>query len=290
MPAGYSDDATLTLTVPGGEVLTVGSTGHRLAELNNGGGIIAQTLWCPESSNGHHRGMFLAIVGQTGHAPGNPPRPLAPCGTWKITLEAKGFALDEEVHAWIQRDDFPLRRDRPARQSFFEHPEYTRYRPELQHADGSKEEGPLRRPGSLNALATGKGTIVVGSGFRKREDIPFYTGGGDEAATKSSITSGIPYGVDLAVTSDDSPLRLGQIVMGMRGGGMVRRYGTSLAAPMVTAYIAENMADFRAYIAPPAYKASPKEQMRQLVIKKMPIFVPMPPRHPRQGVGKLLLP
>lgn len=283
MPPDFAGKFEVSLTAPGGQVLTVATGGRHFVTLSNGNHVLAQAQWFPQGrdrQSGHHRGMFQLLVGPTGRVPGvaGNAAAFAPPGAWIVSLKGSELSKEFEAHAWIQRDDYPLRRSWPARQSYFQHKDYTRFRPVSQPADGSGETLPLDRRGSLNAIATGAGTIVVGAGIERSDAVALYSGGGFDA------TSALYFqGVDVVVPSDESPLRRGRIVMGMRSGSALRKFGTSLAAPMAADYIADNIQMFIAAAAPlpEGDKVTNKDKIKGLL--KNPEIV----SDPRKGSGQL---
>jgi hypothetical protein len=162
----------------------------------------------------------------------------APAGTWLV--EVRNMGGDVAVEGWIQRGDTPFGYPLWGRQSRFEDPEYKRFdlagRPWQEDTPSSSY---IRRRGSINALATGQRSIVVG-GFRRSDRTPsVYSGSGP---TSTPVT--IPpqrTGPDAAAAADDSPVMQGLLAAGTRTGSVAAMSGSSVAAPQVTRRIAELM-------------------------------------------------
>jgi len=213
------------------------------------------------------RGLFQFVVGAT--ASGTAGR--AASGLWTVTLDAPGLTASQCIEAWVQRDDGPPVTGRIGRQSILHHPAYQPIDPPRQPGDGTAESGPIMRPGTFNALATGPATVVAGACYRQplagpgSAGVSFYSGGG---------RSGWPAGVDLLAPCDDSLLLLGRLGLGMRAAGSARMFGTSVAAAMVTRRIGQSITSF--------VGLPPKAGAAALV---MPPPAPMP--NPRSGFGRL---
>jgi subtilase family protein len=159
--------------------------------------------------------------------------PTAPSGTWLIEVRNDG----NEVHvdAWVQRGDTPFGHPLFGRQSRFDDTKYKRFdlagRPEQE----DKGSSPIHRRGTLNALATGRHTIVIG-GFRHSDRVPSeYSGAGPVATPRT--------GPDAVAIADDSVAMDGILAAGTRSGSVVALRGTSVAAPQVTRLVARLMTD-----------------------------------------------
>jgi hypothetical protein len=180
--------------------------------------------------------LFLAMAPTADLA--TPPR-TAPAGTWLVELRNVGE--DVAVEAWIQRGDTPFGYPLWGRQSRFDDSEYRRF--DLAGRPWQDDTPPpnsyIRRHGSINALATGQRSIVVG-GFRRCDRTPsVYSGSGP---TSTPVT--IPpqrTGPDAAAAADDSPVLSGLLAAGTRTGSVAALSGSSVAAPQITRRIAELM-------------------------------------------------
>jgi hypothetical protein len=189
------------------------------------------------------RGMFLIAVQPTLHdgspEAGHDRCAVAPAGTWTVTLENTGLG-GLPVEAWVQWDDTPLGFRRRGRQSYLDHPGYSRFDTDGKEIDQDLEPAgacPVRRGGSMNAFATGSFTVVVG-GFVADADPASYSAGGPFGPTGAA---GLPgrVGPDMMATSDDSSVHLGVLAAGTRSGSTVSMSGTSVAAPQITRKLAE---------------------------------------------------
>jgi hypothetical protein len=170
----------------------------------------------------------------------DPGPPIAPSGTWIIKIKNE-TAAEFMADAWVQRGDTPLGYPLWGRQSRFDDENYQRFdlagRPWQEDSDPSY----IRRHGSINALATGPRTIVVG-GFRRSDRTPSEYSGAGPVATHATPPPSL-IGPDAAAVADDSPVLGGVLAAGTRSGSAVAIRGTSVAAPQVTRLIAEWMAE-----------------------------------------------
>lgn len=165
----------------------------------------------------------------------NPPR-IVPSGTWLIELRNEGEATTGDI--WIQRGDTPFGYPLSGRQSRFDDENYVRFdlagRPKQDDDAGS----PIRRESTINALATGARTIVVGAYRGSDKHVSEYSGGGGCAAAQGRQPVRSP---DLSAVADDSPVLRNLLAAGTRSGSVVTMNGTSVAAPQVTRSILKLM-------------------------------------------------
>ncbi len=237
----------LKIQTPGGVAVVLDTTSSTFFELRgvDGSVALAQALYCPARANRSKR-LFQIVVGPTldPEYEGLAGPATAPAGFWQLQLRADDMGELDEAHAWIERDDRPLRSGRQGRQSRFSHADYQPIQPSLQPADGTLEHGLIRRPGSMNGLANGYGTIVVGAALANdgiaslAGETSSYSGG------SASGTGGQP--VDFTVSCDHSAVVLGQISSGVASGSFARLYGTSMAAPLAARSIADHIGMFTA--------------------------------------------
>src|SRR3954469_15480117 len=99
----------------------------------------------------------------------HPTRDVAPGGTWKIRIRNRANKT-ATIDAWIQRDDTPFGYPRLGRQSRFDDAEYE-YRDNAGRAAQTDNHSYIKRGGTLNSLATGDETIVIG-GYRRLDKKP----------------------------------------------------------------------------------------------------------------------
>ncbi|HYF60190.1 MAG TPA: hypothetical protein VEA81_14660 [Burkholderiaceae bacterium] len=186
------------------------------------------------------RDVVLVAVWPT--AGDDPKRPWAPAGTWSVKIaHLSGPAT--EVHGWIRRNDVPFGTRARGRQSRFERP-----RPSDEDASGRPIEvdlepydGPVTAGATLNGIATGRRTIVVGAHRRDAgAPVPYPAAG--PAIAQAGLQAPHRTGPDLLAPSDASAARRGVLGAGTRGGSAVRLNGTSAAAPAVTRAIARRFA------------------------------------------------
>jgi len=182
-----------------------------------------------------NRGMILVAVAPTTNL--DPADPLAPAGIWTVSIKNTGLAKGDNIQAWIQRDDSPYGYPLRGRQSYFDHPCYVR----KDHAGRDNEVDDttcaVRRESTINGIATGRHPVVVG-GYIRREKV---------AAKYSAAGAAIPPGPtprhpDAMAVSDDSRVHSGVLAAGSRSGSVVPLGGTSVAAPQVARWIADQLA------------------------------------------------
>jgi hypothetical protein len=210
------------------------------------------------------RGMFLIALEPTKRKVLGDGRinPVAPSGTWTVTLVSTG--LDgEPVEAWIQRDDtpygFPLR----GRQSYFDDPDYVRFDPqgreieEDSHRDQEKSPSFVKRAGSINSIATGAETTVVGGALGHVLRPARYSAGGP-ITRRAGDPQAHREGPDGMAESDRSLVRLGVLAAGTRSGSKVALNGTSVAAPQATREIAAELSEWAPAAAPGSASIQPR--------------------------------
>jgi hypothetical protein len=92
----------------------------------------------------------------------------------------------------------------------------------------------VKRAGLINAIATGNQTIIAGGYLRKELRFARYSAGGtpDPAFRRP----------DAALVSEDSKVHAGVLAAGSRSGSRVAISGTSVAAPQLARWIADNLA------------------------------------------------
>jgi hypothetical protein len=188
-----------------------------------------------------NRGMFLIALQPTRRVdprPGTPANPVAPSGAWTITLENVSLKPRGLVEAWIQRDDTPYGFPRRGRQSYFDHACYERFDHGGRLIEHDNEQGPciIKRAGSMNAIATGKKTFVVGGFVRRSRKPAEYSAGGPLAHRWPRR------GPDAIAVSDESRVLRGVLAAGTRSGSVVALNGTSVAAPQVARIKADEVA------------------------------------------------
>jgi hypothetical protein len=185
-----------------------------------------------------NRGMFLVALQPTTRT--EAAAPIAPSGIWTVELENLAFTRDHLIEAWIQRDDTPFGFRRRGRQSYFDHECYRRFDArgrEIErdtHPEQAASPCHVSRAGSTNAIATGEETIVAGGFLRKEGRAARYS------AERASEMEPLPR---YLAPSDDSLVHLGLRAAGTRSGSVATMNGTSVAAPQVTRWIADQLAE-----------------------------------------------
>ena len=212
-------------------------------------GEIAQGMECPLTAGGsvigrvanygpgrgtNNRGRITIHLAPTASDDGAVA--VAPPGRWRVVLKNKGANSVRPIDAWIQRDDNPYGYPRRGRQSRFDDPKYRRFSVHGREIERDADDDPaayVKRGGTISAIATGSKTIVIG-GYRRRDGHPAnYSAGGPL----------LPAGrnPDAMAVSDDSVACRGVMAAGSRSSSTVAMYGTSVAAPIVARFIAEEL-------------------------------------------------
>jgi hypothetical protein len=158
----------------------------------------------------------------------------APFGVWIFNVGSDASSADQEIMAWIDRDEtlhgYPIR----GRQSYFSNECYEKYDAQGKpiYEDSDPPDCLVRRLRMTNGLATGGKVFVVG-GFRYREldNAPYSAGGTFSSTTKKP---------DASLLSDISHVHTGMLATGSRRGSVIAMNGTSVAAPL----LARTVADF----------------------------------------------
>lgn len=191
---------------------------------------LATAVYLDRVANGDN-GMVLIALAPT-ISRGNTGRKCAPSGTWRVKVK-NVTAKKLRLHAWIQRNDREFVGLPGARQSHFEDDAYERFdrkgRAQLED-NGSY----IRRECTLNGIATGRRTIVIGA-YRRSDGKP---------APYSALGPANPRkGPDALAVGDDYPALRGVRAAGTRSGSTFVMNGTSVAAPQVTRRIAKKMVE-----------------------------------------------
>jgi hypothetical protein len=189
------------------------------------------------------RGMFLIKISPTATlaATGVIVPSVAPSGTWTIVLKNNSVGPTERVHAWIQRDDTPYGYRILGRQSYFDDPAYRRFDQAGREIEDDDPGTVIKRAGTINAIATGQIPAVIGGLLRKELRPAKYSSGGPLSGPTGL---GSPYrdGPDALTISDDSRTLAGVLAAGTRSGSVVSWNGTSVAAPLITRFLADELA------------------------------------------------
>lgn len=186
------------------------------------------------------RGMFLVTLKPTvpveNPDTGELRLPAAPAGVWTIALENVSLGPAEAVDAWIQRDDSRFGQPTFGRQSYFDDAAYVRFGEDGKVPEHDEPASLVKRAGTVNPIATGQHTIVIG-GFRRKDfTVADYSGEGPLPTTHRE-------GPDALAASDDSVAHAGLLATGTRSGSIAAYTGTSGAAPQITRLVADLLAE-----------------------------------------------
>ncbi len=177
---------------------------------------LAGVIFLGKTSHSNSKQMCLLAIAPTSGQSRNE----APSGAWKIDI--KNSALkNSKIQAWIERDGKVFGRDSGGQQSYF----------------SNIPNSGVGVATSLNSLGNGANTIVVGA-YRISDGLPCDYSGAEE--NLPDVNSLAP---TLCAPGDegDSRYDYGISVPESWGGSSFRLSGTSVAAPQVTAWIANYM-------------------------------------------------
>ncbi|MBB3019690.1 hypothetical protein FHR70_002755 [Microvirga lupini] len=283
-PAAAANRVELTIATPQGDVsppLEENDSDYLQYEI--GGKVICEARYhfFPAPTG---RGMFLISLQPTTRLEAEkspvPTDPVAPAGLWNLTLKNLGLSALQAVEAWVQRDDAPVGYPRRGRQSYFDVPSYEIYGHDGKPLEEDDPDCPVKRAGSINAIATGKDTIVIGGLMRKELRPPAYSAGGP-VTTPTGAAASHRCGPDALTVSDDSIVQSSVLAAGTRSSSVIAMNGTSVAAPLITRWIACELADKR---------VGDRDAVRKLADDKEPNLSPPKPSPERGGAGRAPLP
>lgn len=202
--------------------------------LDIGGQTVAEAIYHDTIAPGRNRNMILLAAAPT--ATLQPNREVAPSQVWQIQVENVGPRA--AIDAWIQRDDTPYGYPTRGRQSYFDDPDYVRFRESGEEEDADNNSYVQRRR-TLNSLATGRRTIVIGGFHRKDWRASKYSASGPPIRPARGGLA--PNGPDAMCVADDSNVHHGILAAGARSGSCVAMFGTSVAAPQIARWVADRM-------------------------------------------------
>jgi hypothetical protein len=231
----------LTVTPPGGtESPPIDEGSTSLLEWKDAGGKV----YC----QGHYRffpaptarGRFRVRVRPSTSL--DPNSAIAPSGVWIVRLKNQRLSPNEPVQAWIQRDESLYGHPIRGRQSYFDDPAYVRYDNAGRDVESDIGSSPVRRAQLLNSLATGHDAVVVGGYIRRERRTAKYSAAGP-CAKSPSTKNPARQGPDAMIASDDSRAHEGVLAAGSRSGAVIAMNGTSVAAPQIARWLADQRAN-----------------------------------------------
>ena len=187
------------------------------------------------------RAMILIALAPT--APVNGSGESAPGGTWEVEIK-NDTSADIEIHAWIQRDETPYTFPLFGRQSHFADPNYLPFDDQGHTLDIDPSMPPankvfIYRKNTLNSIATGEETIVIG-GYRRSDGIAArYSSSGPKLNVKGAESTTLA--IKAVAVSDDSPVTRGILAAGARSSSTVAINGTSVSAPQIVRWVTDRI-------------------------------------------------
>ncbi len=206
------------------------------------GQVLAEVIYYVAPAPGISRNMVLVALAPT--ASDAAGAQTSPAGTWTIEVQRHGAPC--WVDAWIQRDDTAYGYPQRGRQSRFEDEAYERFDERGRELEVDNAISYVRREGTINPIATGRHTVTVG-GMHYMDWRAARSSAGGPVIRPPGRGAPNPQGPDVMAVSDDSPAYHGILAAGSRSGSRVRMSGTSVAAPQVTRWIADQMANGQPY-------------------------------------------
>ncbi len=219
------------------------------------------------------RGRFVCALRPTRQL--DRDHPVAPAGAWRIETQNVALGENDRIAAYVQRDDTPFGHPERGRQSYFDDPAYRRYTVNGIPVDADDPAAHVRRDGTLNALATGQSTIVLGGYERIFGQPALYSAAGPGVASGGTPAR---IGPDAMGPSDDTRVHRGMIGAGTRSGASFALSGTSVAAPQLARRIARAMADGT---------WPPPGGLADWVSSPIPAGWPQPLQATRAGAGRI---
>ena len=211
---------------------------------------IFRAIYQPVTSSAGRTRVVVMVLATANSQPFSTD-PVAPAGRWTVRIDNAGEEK-VEVEGWISRDGPIGGRPAHGRQSCFDDEKYRRNDRDGRPYDFDKVRSYVTRERTLSGIATGPSPIVVG-GFRRKPGFQPQLGDPraptpDMPATYSSMgeASGITpvrKGPTALGPSDDSLMCPGIIAAGTRSGSAVAMNGTSVAAPNLARYVADEIAN-----------------------------------------------
>lgn len=233
-----ADLVNLSVTDPGGTTLGTFAPGH-FGPLSLNGRTIGWIDYKTLVGGNGKRGIRLHLARTAPIEALDTSVPLAPPGVWTLGV-ANATSAVVDFDAWIDRDGGLLGWPIVGRQSHFDDARYERFdrNGRVIEVDPSPPRSYVLRSGTLNGVATGASATVV-AGIRASDLASSkYSSLGPvfESSRGGKRTGPTP---DIAARCDDSSVLHGVLAAGSRSGSVVALDGTSVAAPQVTRWIAD---------------------------------------------------
>jgi hypothetical protein len=237
-PAARTDDISLDASGSGTSPIRVAGkvVGHLTKDLHRLSRWRAMVLLAPSETFAAEADL-VAGPNQYG---------TAPAGLWTLTFRLPAAMVLPEaaadgnsgIQCRIQRDSSYGQGNTGARQSHFVDPLDLPYAAEgnLSRVDQTGNGAVLRRFGTLNGMATGAATVVVGGLIAASGKAAEYASAGLSSAADAPVCLGKP--VDLSVQSERAPVVPGLIAAGTRSSTTVAASGTSSACPQAARLLA----------------------------------------------------
>jgi hypothetical protein len=249
VPSGAQSQVKVRITSPDG------TASHWVAEgdapyerVAPGGAIICRVSFDAAATTGTRPRIVIFLAPTAAMNPLDPLEEVAPSGVWDVSLV--NFGTDVAFNAWIQRDDTPFGWPILGRQSYFDDPPYERFDDYGREVESDSIASYVKREGTLNAIATGATTIVLG-GCRLSDLAPAkYSAAGPLALpVKGAATPRYSPGPDAMCISDLSVACQGVLATGTRSNSVFAMNGTSVATPQATRMIATMLIDGKQKLA-----------------------------------------
>jgi hypothetical protein len=285
----------------GGPAVTVqvtSPTGHAIPPVGAGlsddwqtnAGVLCSVVYYDTVASGRNRNMILITVAPTASL--QPGSAVAPSGVWSVTVRNASAAPIEQIDAWIERDDNPYGFPVQGRQSYFDDPDYRRFDAAgraIEDDNIPMSASYVKRDGTINSIATGAESVVMGGFQRKLAERSYFSALPSLVPAKTSaggrLVAPSPHrdSPDAMAVSQDAPAYHGVLAAGARSGSTVAMTGTSVAAPQITRWIADQMA------AGLAYDRAAVQALAQFQEGLRPPPNPQP-QPERMGEGRIIFP
>jgi hypothetical protein len=237
LPHAAAGDISVTLSAPqgtpGSPTLTVSPT-QSPAKINDASGnLLVHADYVPAGSGGGRPHVVLNVVRTAADPASAWGQAIAPSGIWAVNVTATA-AMD--VHAWIKRSDTPRGRSAKGRQSYFDDPAYSRFGAGGRRVedDPATSESYVRRSHTLSGIATGGETVVVGAYRQSDGAVTDYSSKGPHL--NPARTRNAP---DMVAPGERTGVLQGLLAAGTRSAARIAMNGTSVAAPKVTRWLAD---------------------------------------------------